>query len=156
MNSLIIEEADISDANEILLLQKRAYKSEDDLYDNLTIPPMEQTLDEIIKEYEDHFFLKATINNCIIGSLRVNVLNSETCYVGRLIVEPDLQNQGVGSALMDEIEHIFSKYSRFVLTTGHKSKENIHFYSNKGYKIFKIKYINENLRFVYLEKIKSK
>lgn len=154
MSSLDIEEATISDAEEILNLQKRAYESEDKLYDNVTIPPLNQTLEEIKAEFEDHTFLKATWYGCIVGSVRISVRDNKTCYIRRLIVDPELQNQGIGTTLMLEAEHRFSTYSRFVLSTGHKSKENIQFYLNQGYKIFKIKPVNENLRFVFMEKIK--
>jgi ribosomal protein S18 acetylase RimI-like enzyme len=149
---MIIERAGISDAEEILMLQKRAYQSEDDLYPEFTIPPMEQTLDEIISEYEDHLFFKAIRDNRIVGSVRVSIIDSETCYMGRLIVDPDLQNQGIGTILMEEAEQIFSKYPRIVLMTGQRSKNNIKFYIKRGYKIFKIKSFNESLRFICLEK----
>jgi ribosomal protein S18 acetylase RimI-like enzyme len=149
---MIIERAGISDAEEILMLQKRAYQSEDDLYPEFSIPPMEQTLDGIISEYGDHYFLKAVNENCIVGSVRVSVIDQETCYIGRLIVDPNLQKQGIGATLMEEAEQIFSKYPRMVLMTGHRSKNNIKFYVKRGYKIFKIKSFNETLRFVCLEK----
>jgi ribosomal protein S18 acetylase RimI-like enzyme len=58
-----------------------------------------------------------------------------TCYVGRLAVLPDKQNQGIGRALMKEIENHFSP-KRFELFVGAKSDKNISLYNKLGYKTF--------------------
>ena len=46
-----IEQAMIDDAQEILALQKLAYQSEAEIYNDFTIPPLHQTLDEIKAEF---------------------------------------------------------------------------------------------------------
>lgn len=43
----MIKKAEVSDAEEILSLQKLAYKSEAELYNDFNIPPPVQTLKEI-------------------------------------------------------------------------------------------------------------
>ena len=68
-----------------------------------------------------------------------------TCYIGRLIVHPDFQNQGTGTKLMNKIERLFNNSKRFELFTGHKSKWNIYFYQKLGYRIFMTKKITDNL-----------
>ena len=42
-----ITRASAADANEILSLQKLAYRSEAEIYDDWTLPPLHQTLEEI-------------------------------------------------------------------------------------------------------------
>ena len=56
MNQIV--PADVSDAAEILELQKLAYQSEAVLYDDWSIPPLTQTLDEIKKDFDEMTFLK--------------------------------------------------------------------------------------------------
>lgn len=148
---MIIERAITSDAEEILSLQKLAYKSEAEIYNDFNIPPLVQTLREITADFERQIFLKATINGKIIGSVRA-FAEEETCYVGRLIVHPDFQNQGIGTKLMNEIESLFKTCRRFELFTGNKSERNIYLYQKIGYKIFKTEKISDNITFVYLEK----
>ena len=47
-----IERATIDDAQEILVLQKLAYTSKAEIYDDFTIEPLHQTLEEIRAEFE--------------------------------------------------------------------------------------------------------
>ena len=66
---MIIEQAKIEDAEEILKLQKLAYLSEAEIYDDYTIPPLTQTLEEIRDDFKRQILLKATIGGQIIGSV---------------------------------------------------------------------------------------
>ena len=148
---MIIKRATIADAEDILALQKLAYTSEAEIYDDFTIPPLVQTLEETRGGFEKQVFLKAIINGRIIGSVRA-FPDEESCKIRRLIVHPDFQNQGIGAALMNEIENMFSSSNRFGLFTGHKSQRNIYLYQKLGYKIFKTEKVNNKLNLVYLEK----
>ena len=69
-SEIIILKADISDASEILALQKISYLSEAEIYWDFTIPPLVQTLGEIEGEFTDHLFLKAVVGDRIVGSVR--------------------------------------------------------------------------------------
>jgi ribosomal protein S18 acetylase RimI-like enzyme len=152
-SGMTIEKAPLSDAEEILSLQKLAYRSEAEIYDDFSIPPLLQTLEEIKKDFENQVLLKATFAGKIIGSVRAFVREG-TCYIGRLIVHPDLQNQGIGAELMRGIEETFKEARRFELFTGHKSEKNLHLYEKLGYRVFKTVKANERLTIVFLEKIK--
>jgi len=148
---MIIERAMVGDAESILSLQKLAYRSEAEIYDDFTIPPLTQTLEEIKKDFESQVFLKAVTDGRIIGSVRAFVKEG-TCHVGRLIVHPDFQNQGIGTRLMGGIEEVFKEAQRFEIFTGHKSERNLYLYEKRGYQSFKTIKANEKLTIVYLEK----
>jgi len=108
MKNLLIKRARVEDAEAILALQKLAYLSEAEIYNNKSIPPLTQTLEEIRAEFDHQIFLKALIEGRIIGSVRA-FQTQETCHIGRLVVHPDFQNWGIGSQLMNEIENAFQK-----------------------------------------------
>jgi ribosomal protein S18 acetylase RimI-like enzyme len=146
-----VEKATISDAEEILSLQKLAYQSEAEIYNDFSIPPLVQTLEEIKKDFGIQFLLKAVMDEKIIASVRAHTKEG-TCYIGRLIVHPDFQNQGIGTKLMYEIEKIFSTCQRFELFTGARSERNLYLYQKLGYKIFKTAKITDQTTIVYLEK----
>ncbi len=149
--NLVIERATISDAKGILALQKLAYRSEAEIYNDFNIPPMVQTLESIEKDFENQVFLKALIDGRIIGSVRA-YSKEGICYIGRLIVHPDFQNQGIGTKLMNEIERIFGTCQRFELFTGDESERNLYLYQKLGYKLFKTANITDQTTIVYLEK----
>ncbi|NLK87906.1 MAG: GNAT family N-acetyltransferase [Clostridiaceae bacterium] len=149
---MIIESALLSDLGEILALQKLAYISEAEIYNDYSIPPLLQTIEDIKSEYAGKSFLKAVDSGRIVGSVRACVQN-DTCYIGRLIVHPDYQNKGIGTALMNGIEEQFQGCKRYELFTGKNSVKNIYLYEKLGYRIFKEEEISKKLSFVYLEKI---
>ena len=148
---MMVERTTVDDAGEILSLQKKAYQSEAEIYDDFTIPPLTQTLEEIKKDFESQFFLKAIIDEKIIGSVRA-FMKEGTCYVGRLIVHPDFQNQGIGTQLMNRVEKTFKEAKRFEIFTGHKSERNLYLYEKLGYQRLKTVTASEKLTIVYLEK----
>jgi predicted N-acetyltransferase YhbS len=159
---MIVQPAEPGDAAEILDLQKLAYHSEAAIYNEFAIPPLTQTLDQMRADLARQTCLKVTIDarmggcpcGCIVGSVRA-YLSEGTCFVGRLIVHPSLQNQGIGTRLMNEIEHAFSHAARFELFTGHLSERNLYLSQKLGYRPFKQERISDALTLVYLEKVPS-
>ena len=146
-----IEKAEYKDLTEILNLQYLAYQSEADLFGTRDIPPLKQTLDEVIEEYNQGIILKLVDdNNVIIGSVRAKEKDG-TVYIGKLMVHPEHQKMGYGSGLLNEIEMYFPG-RRYELFTSTKSIDNIKLYSKMGYKEFKKEVISDELVFVYMEK----
>jgi ribosomal protein S18 acetylase RimI-like enzyme len=146
-----IVQASPDDACEILTLQRMAYQSEAKLNDDWTIPPLTQTLPEIVSDFETKVFLKALCAGKIIGSVRAS-LQSGTCQVGRLIVHPDYQGKGIGTLLMGGIERAFSGAEKFELFTGIKSIDNIRLYQRLGYRKYREEDLSPNVRLVFMEK----
>lgn len=146
-----IGKAEKGDLQEILDLQYLSYQSEAKLFNSTDIPPLKQTLKDVITEYDQGIILKATsLNNEIIGSVRSYEKN-DTVYIGKLMVKPSMQGKGIGTKLLNAIEKEY-KDKRYELFTSTKSIKNIDLYTRQGYKIFKEKKITEELTFVYLQK----
>jgi len=155
MTSVEITKASFEDLKTILVLQKQAFLSEADIYNDFDIsPPLLQTLEELTKEFSESIILKAVLGDFIVGSVRGFQVD-ETVFIKRLIVNPNYQNQGIGTKLMKSIEDSFKNNKRYELFTGHKSKRNLHLYQKIGYKEFKRIPIHENLTMIYLEKYVS-
>ena len=147
-------QAKLQDLEEILALQKIAYRSEAEIHDDFSIPPLHQTLSEIREEFQHQLFLKVVDQGKIIGSVRAYEKN-ETSFIGKLIVDPLFQNQGIGTKLLSEIERRFEYVKRFELFTGYKSKKNLYLYNKFGYKEFRRDKISDTLTLVFLEKISN-
>ena len=147
----LIERATILDLAQILALQKLAYKSEAEIYNDFSIPPLHQSITELNEDFKSQIILKATHLEKIIGSVRA-YRKGNTCFIGKLIVHPRHQNKGIGTKLMNAIEKSFDNIKRYELFTGYKSKKNLYLYKKLGYKIFKTKVLNENIQLKFLEK----
>jgi ribosomal protein S18 acetylase RimI-like enzyme len=139
------------DAEAILTLQKLAYQSEARLYNDFAIPPLRQTIEELRQEFTRKTVLKATLEGRIIGSVR-GFQQGDTCHVERLMVHPEFQGRGLGTALMGHLERAFPQARRAELFTGHKSELNIRLYERLGYASFRQEPVTENLCFVFMEK----
>jgi ribosomal protein S18 acetylase RimI-like enzyme len=146
-----IYKADYKDLDEILRLQYLAYKSEAALFGTDDIPPLKQTIQEVIAEYDRGTVLKLVDDeNVIIGSVRAKEENG-TVYIGKLMVHPDHRGKGYGTRLLTEIEKYFS-CKRCELFTSTRSVDNIRLYEKNGYKEYKREAISNELIFVYMEK----
>ncbi len=146
-----IEIAKIEDLKQILELQRTCYLEEAKLYHDFKIPPLTQTLDSIKFDYQNEQFLKIEFEGNIIGSVK-GYLEKDTCKIGRLIVDPNYRNNGLGKQLMQEIESQFKSAQRFELFTGHKSVKNLSLYNKLGYSEFQKRRINKKLELIFLEK----
>ena len=140
------------DLPEILALQKLAYQREAELNNDYGIPPLMQSMDEIIEEFGQRFFLKVILENTIVGSVRAHLDEAHTCHIGRLIVQPEVQNRGLGTQLMAAIEARFAGATRYELFTSERSTRNLSLYQKLGYRIFRHDRLSERVTLVYLEK----
>ena len=139
------------DAEEILGLQFLCYQSEAELYDDYEIPPLTQSLPDLLREYDESLILAARLQDEVVGSVRGHVENG-TCHIGRLIVHPRLRRRGLGARLMREIEDHFATANRYELFTGHLSEDNLRLYNRLGYSEFRREVASPRLQLVYLEK----
>jgi len=148
---MIITRAESVDLRQILELQYLAYKSEAELLNDFSIPPLKQTYDEVKQEYANGLFLKAIDEDKkIIGSVRAYKENY-TVYIGKLIVQPEKQSQGIGTKLIKAIEQEYPDM-RYEIFTSDKSVRTIRLYEHLGYVKFKEQKVSDKLNLVFLEK----
>ena len=143
--------ASTEDAETILALQKLAYRSEAELYKDWSIPPLTQTIESLLGEFTSMTVLKATLNDRLVGSVRAR-RNNDTCAIGRLIVHPEHQGQGIGTKILRRIEEHFHDVSKYQLFTGTKSEANIRLYQRHGYTIARTQQLTPTITVVILEK----
>ena len=145
-----IAKAEVQDLPSILELQKLAYQSEAELVSDWSIPPLTQTLDGIKDDFNNGTILKFVDHGEIVGSVRVR-FSKNTLHIGRLIVAPPRQGQGIGTALLKAAERLYP-LARYELFTSDRSEKNLSMYVKNGYKEFKREPLNDNVSLVFLEK----
>jgi GNAT superfamily N-acetyltransferase len=144
---VVIRPAVAGEAEQILVLRRLCYRSEVELYEDWSIPPMTQTLPELLAECEDHEVLVARLGDEVVGSVRGRE-EGGTCRAGRLIGPPRLQRRGIGGRLVGEHEGRFPRAERFELFTGHKSEGNLRLYRHLGYEEAREQPVSPRLRLV--------
>jgi ribosomal protein S18 acetylase RimI-like enzyme len=152
MNELVITRAVKEDLPIIFDIQRQTFLEVAEFFHLKSMPQIEQTLENLTAEFRYYTFLKASIAKTIVGSVRA-YNKDNTCFISKLIVLPDYQNNGIGKALMNEIENQFKNIvNRYELFTGSRDQRNQHLYNQLGYKSFKTEKLNDEISFVYMEK----
>lgn len=123
-----------ADAGEIMTLQRAAYVTEAQAHQDLDLPPLTQSLDELRAELGDPDVAALGVREegRLVGAVRLRRVGSAV-ELGRLTVAPDRQGKGVGSFLLREAEAAFPQTREMQLFTGEHSTANIRLYERSGY-----------------------
>lgn len=107
---MVITKANQCDLSLILELQYLAYQSEAKLLNNPNIPPLKQTLQDVQAEYQKGIVLKALDEDeSILGSVRA-FRDNDSVYIGKLIVHPTWQRQGIGTRVFIMAHHLVESF----------------------------------------------
>jgi ribosomal protein S18 acetylase RimI-like enzyme len=123
-------------AGEALTVQRAAYVTEAQHYDAPGIPPLTETLDELRTDLMSGVLaLGAWVGTRLAGSVRGRV-DGDRMEVARFAVAPDLQGQGIGTALLSAVESAAPPEVRTLwLITGATSEGNLRLYRKAGYEV---------------------
>jgi GNAT superfamily N-acetyltransferase len=99
----------------------------------------------------DSHAYKVSKNNRPVGAIIVWVNENNENVLGNIFVDPDLQNQGLGTVIWRFIEAEYPDTIIWRTDTPGFSKRNHHFYVNKcGFKITRIDYSGDRYKESYL------
>ncbi len=126
------------DLSEILALQKKAFSIIARIIDRYDIQPLVQTLEETRQEAAEFTVLKYVLDGRIVGTVRGRMLDGGNCYIGKLAVDPDAHNKGIGRKLMQAIESHFADCRGYELFTSTVTPNTHHLYKSLGYEITRI------------------
>ena len=101
------------------------------------IPALLDTYEYVEQEIEKKIFLVATIDDVVVGSVRVEVHNDGTAYLSRFGVDVSQQKNGVGAVLIEAVDETMKKLGveKLYLHTASKVLLLIRFYYGKGFYI---------------------
>jgi GNAT superfamily N-acetyltransferase len=123
------------DAGEVLTLQRAGYITEAQLHDELNLPPLRQSVDEVREELANPAVtaLGLRAGHRLVGAVRLRDLGGGQVDLGRLVVAPDQQRLGLGSRLLVAAESALPGTRRIHLFTGERSEANLRLYRRLGY-----------------------
>ncbi|NYG05921.1 tRNA (guanine37-N1)-methyltransferase [Phycicoccus badiiscoriae] len=127
-----------ADAPELMTLGRACWLSEARANDSLTIPPLVETLAQVVDGITqwDTWTIRAA--GRLIGSVRARRAPDDPTQwqVGRLMVAPDLQGRGLGRALLAFAEaQAPTDATAYWLNTGVRSDRNLRIYRKAGYRV---------------------
>ena len=154
LEGLVITQAQPSDAGEILTLQQAAFMSEGRLNGSFAIPPLTETLADVELSLATGSVLVARIRGRLVASVRGEAHADGRWFIGRLMVAPDQQRQGIGSVLMDAIEAAApAGTAAYALFTGAASAATLTYYRRRGYLETERRITEDGVPVVVLERL---
>ncbi|NMM92072.1 GNAT family N-acetyltransferase [Rhodococcus sp. SRB_17] len=128
------------DAGELLTLQRAAYVTEAQAHADLNLPPLTQSLEEVVTELSDPEVTAIGLRSeasRLVAAVRLNISSTDphVAELGRLVVAPDLQGRGLGSRLLGLVEtRLPATVTDLLLFTCEHSVGNLRLYGRFGYR----------------------
>ncbi len=135
MEDLRIDLVTDDHAGELLTVQRAAFVTEAQHYDNPHLPVLTQTLEELRADLArpEVVTLGAWVGHRLVGSIRVEV-EDQKANLGRFAVVPDLQGRGLGTdLLMQVLNYLPEQISEVWIFTGKDTKQNLDMYAKNGF-----------------------
>jgi GNAT superfamily N-acetyltransferase len=149
---VLIESATVEQAGEVLTVQRAAYLSEAQRYGDTLLPPLTQSLAEIVEDIAAGSRLVALRGSRVVGSIRGEE-RTGVLHVGRLAVAPDQQGFGIGTRLVRAVESLAGPgVATYALFTGADSADNVRLYEKLGYRQIRHEPLPKGPGLVHLEK----
>ncbi|HQY98850.1 MAG TPA: GNAT family N-acetyltransferase [Propionicimonas sp.] len=149
---VVLSEMTASDGGEALTVQRSAFVVEAQLYAEPSLPPLVETLDDLLAwlDGDAHLGFVARYDGRLVGSIRVEV-DGDCLRLSRLSVAPDWQGRGLGAALLTQAERA-APAAEARLFTGHLSTGNLHLYRRLGYVEERRERVDDRVTLVHLRK----
>jgi tRNA (guanine37-N1)-methyltransferase len=124
-----------SDAGELLTLQRACWVQEAHDNPGVRIPALHESLEDVQEWITEGVVLVARAADRLVGAVRA-VRREDTWHIGRVMVAPDLQGQGLGRWLLERIEEEApAGVTAYELFTGAGSRRNQRMYKKAGYRL---------------------
>jgi tRNA (guanine37-N1)-methyltransferase len=120
-----------TDAAEVMVLQRCCWVPEAITNQTTDIPPLHESL-EVVRGWMPNAWVIRDAGR-LIGAVR-GVRDGDTWQIGRLMVAPDRQGEGLGALLLRHVEaQAPTEANWMVLFTGAYSERNLAHYRRAGY-----------------------
>ncbi|KRF36409.1 transposase [Nocardioides sp. Soil805] len=131
-----VSAATVADAGELYTLQRACWLQELEANPGVVIPALTESLDDVVAGLAEHRTWVVRRAGRLVGSVRARLTSRGGWDIGRLMVAPDLQGQGLGRLLLEHAEAAAPpEATTYLLFTGARSTANLRMYKKAGYRL---------------------
>ncbi len=135
LDGYVVERAELADAGELLTLQRACWVQEAHDNPGVEIPALVESLDDVRGWLRTHTVLVVRSAERLVGAVRGQA-GEQAWDIGRVMVAPDLQGQGLGRWLLARMEEEAPpELTTYSLFTGAGSLRNQRIYKKAGYRL---------------------
>jgi len=154
--NLTLQQAKISDAEQILKMQVAAFSPMLEKYQDYDISPAAESIDRVRERFKyfsisQYFILKDCEK---IGVIRIRKLDEDVYKLVQIFVLPRFQNNGYAQQAIALSEELFPKIRRWELETIKQEKKLCYLYEKLGYTLAgQEKNVKDGMDLVFYQKI---
>ena len=131
-----LEKANVEDSKKIHEMKIISFKALLEKYQDYEVSPGAETLEQVKKRFDylqiDQYFIK--LQDEIIGYIRINRLNENTCRLSNMFILPDYQGKGYAQQAIKQVEMLNPQAEHWILGTIKQEQKLCHLYEKMGYK----------------------
>lgn len=130
------EKARAEDAEELMRIQTRTFDDDTRKFTGKEKggPPGYDSIDWQIKMMKNGIYYKMICEGKIIGGIIVFKVSNGHYELGRIYIDPDFQNRGIGFESMKFLDENFDDCFKWTLGTPEWAARNQYFYEKSGFK----------------------
>ncbi len=136
--SFIIRKATVDDAEAIYSITQEAFrKYMKDTGLTGTMEALEESIDDIKKDFKAKEIFIAFIDNVAVGTIRIQIFPDKTAYISRFGVSLQYHNIGIGKSLMNLADKLLKSkgVKQVSLHTASNYSDLVRFYYGRGFYI---------------------
>lgn len=123
----------VSDSDVEILIDVAIKAFQEDKIKYGVIPPEIDTIEWHVANIVNGMYYKIVLNDNIIGAINLYDLGNNSVRIGSIFIDPEYQNQGIGTESIKFIEKKYPNTKKWSLDTPYQNYRNHHFYEKHGY-----------------------
>ncbi|MEG0295838.1 MAG: GNAT family N-acetyltransferase [Clostridium sp.] len=123
----------VSDLDVEILIDVAIKAFQEDKIKYGVIPPEIDTIEWHVANMVNGMYYKIVLNDNIVGAINLYDLGNNSVRIGSIFIDPEYQNQGIGTEAMKFIENKYPNTRKWSLDTPYQNYRNHYFYEKHGY-----------------------
>jgi ribosomal protein S18 acetylase RimI-like enzyme len=148
-----VSRTQLDEAECLWKIQKEAFQPDLDKYQDFETSPATEPLKYFVHRILNSHHYSVYVGDDIAGGINIIRFPQSHCRLHQIYIKPSLQNKGLGTLVIKQIEKYFPTAKKWSLYTPEDNLRNHHFYEKLGFKKTNELKVNEKLTLIEFVKL---